>query len=106
MDFNCYGKPIDQEYTNVKRAMSGLLKAINKMGHCDELAMPLIGTGRAAIREATVEKVFEYTINQFLETDDKIAQKLTICIRPKDYLESRADLKKIEKYIDYKCEFK
>lgn len=42
------------DYKNVEEALSGLLDTINKIGHCDDLAMPLIGTGRAAIREATI----------------------------------------------------
>ncbi len=68
--------------------------------------MPLIGTGRAAIREATLEKVIEEIINRFVSSQDKIVRKLTICIRPKDYLEDKLDLKRVGKYIDYKCEFK
>lgn len=80
-------------------------KAINSIGHYDDLAMPLIGTGKAAIREATIENVVEDTINRFVCADDKIARKLIICIRPKDYLEGRADFSKIVKYLDYKSEF-
>ena len=68
--------------------------------------MPLIGTGRAAIREATIEKVIEKIVDRFLTSTDKICRKLIICIRPKDYLEGKVDLDKIQKYINYKCKFK
>ena len=68
--------------------------------------MPLIGTGRAAIREATIENVIEDTVDRFLSIQYKPVQKLTICIRPKDYLDGKVDLKKIRKYVEYKCEFK
>lgn len=105
-DVNRNGKPENQGYTNVDIALSGLIQTINKIGHCDDLAMPLIGTGRAAIREATIEKVVENTADRFLMSTDKICRKLIICVRPKDYLEGKADLGKIQKYIDYKCEFK
>ena len=105
-DVNRNEKPENQGYANVDIALSGLIQAINKIGHCDDLAMPLIGTGRAAIREATIEKVVENTVDRFLMSTDKICRKLIICVRPKDYLEGKADLKKIQKYIDYKCEFK
>lgn len=104
-DVNMYGKPENQEYANVNIAFDGLIDTIKLLGHCDDLAMPLIGTGRAAIRQATIEKVIEDTISRFEHSDDKIARKLTICIRPKDYLEGRADMKKIMKYLDYKSEF-
>ena len=105
-DVNKYGKPVNQGYSNVDIALSGLLETINKIGHCDDLAMPLVGTGRAAIREATIEKVIEKTVEKFLMSTDKTCRKLIICIRPKDYLEGKADLMKIQKYVDYKCEFK
>ena len=105
-DVNKFGKPENQGYPNVDIALNRLIETINTIGHCDDLAMPLIGTGRAAIREATVEKVVENTVDRFLMSTDKICRKLFICIRPRDYLEGKADLKKIQKYIDYKCEFK
>ena len=105
-DVNKYGKPENQNYKNVDLAMTGLLKTIKKIGHCDDLCMPLIGTGRAAIHEATIEKVVQETVDRFLVSEDKVARKLTICIRPKDYIEGKVDFRKIEKYVNYKCEFK
>lgn len=104
-DVNEYGKPINQEYENINKALKGLLETINNSGHYDDLTMPLIGTGRAAINEATIEKVIEKIIDTFLASNRKIARKLTICIRPKDYLEGRLDLNIINDYIDYKCKF-
>lgn len=104
-DVNKNGRPVNQGYNNVKEAIDGLITTINKIGHCDHLAMPLIGTGRAAILEATIEKVIVETIDKFLGSHDKIVNKLTICIRPKAYLEDKVDLKRIKTYIDYKCEF-
>ena len=104
-DVNEYGKPINQEYENINKALKGLLETINTSGHYDDLVMPLIGTGRAAINEATIEKVVENIVDTFLASNRKIARKLTICIRPRDYLEGRADLKIINDYIDYRCRF-
>lgn len=105
-DVNKFGKPENQDYTNVDTALNGLLESINKVGHCDNLAMPLIGTGKAAIREATLENVIEDMIDRFVNSHDKIVQKLIISIRPKDYLDDKVDLKKVKKYMEYKCEFK
>lgn len=105
-DVNQFGKPENQTYENVEIAMNGLFKTINEKGYCDDLAMPLIGSGRAAIREATIEKVVFETIDRFLTNEKKTARRLTICIKPKDFLEGRVDLKRIEKYLDYKSEFK
>lgn len=105
-DVNRFGKPENQVYANVGIALNALQDAINKFGHCDDLAMPLIGTGRAAIREATLKNVLEDTVDRFVNSRYKVARKLIICIRPKDYFDGKVNLRKIEKYLDYKCEFK
>lgn len=104
-DVNEFGKPIRQNYGNVTDALNGLITTINRCGHCDDLAMPLIGTGRAAIREATIDKVVQDTIDFFLDSNDKIAKKLVICISPKDYSDGRVNIKKIANYLEFKCEF-
>ena len=105
-DVNQYGKPENQEYANVDVALKGLMDFIYKFGHYDNLAMPLIGTGKAAIRTATMERDFEDTLDEFVDSENKISRKLIICINPQDYLEERFDLKKLKRYVDYKCEFK
>lgn len=104
-DVNKYGRPENQGYANIEIALTGLIDTINKLGHCDDLAMPLIGTGRAAIRGASIEKVIENTVDKVLSAKEKICRKLIICIKPTDYLEGRANLTKIQRFIDYKCEF-
>lgn len=105
-DVNKYGKPENQTYGNIDIALTGLVEAINKMGHCDDFAMPLLGTGRAAIKDASIDKVVMDIVDKFSDSHDKIARKLIICIRPGDYLDGLVNLKRIGKYIDYKCEFK
>ena len=105
-DLSIYGKPENQSYQNIDFAFKGLFETIKKLGHCDDLAMPLIGTGKAAIREATIEKVAKDTVDRFLISKEKITRKLTICINPKDFLDEKVDLKRIGKYVDYRCNFR
>lgn len=104
-DVNEYGKPINQNFSNVDKAFSGLFDAINKFGHYDDLAMPLIGTGKAAIKEATIDKVVQETIDRFLNTSDKISRNLIICLSPKDYTDGKVNMKKVDNYLDYRCKF-
>ena len=104
-DINEYGKPIAQEMRNIDNALDGLLSAVKSFGHCDILCTPLIGTGRAAIKEATIERVFQRTVDKFIENEGKISKKLIICINPNDYTEDRAHISKLEKYLEYHCEF-
>ena len=104
-DVNEYGKPDNQTYENVKTALEGLIKAINNIGHYDDLALPLLGTGRAAIKEATIGKVAKETIDCFADANEKISRKLIICIYPKDYFDDKADLKMISNYLEFKSKF-
>ena len=75
------------------------------MGHYDNLCIPLLGSGRAAIQGATKENVFQQTVDFFIQSDEKIASKLIISVNPKDYLDEKIDLTRMEKYLDYRCEF-
>lgn len=105
-DVNQYGKPIGQTIQNVTTALLGVITAIQRMGHCDTLCIPLIGSGKAAIQEATKEIVFQKTVDCFIKSKDKIISKLIISINPKDFFNGEVDLNRMEKYIDYSCEFR
>lgn len=104
-DVNEYGKPIGQSIENVSIALIAVADAIKRMGHYDDLCIPLLGSGRAAIQEATKEKVFQQTVDFFIQSDEKLASKLIISVNPKDYLNEKIDLTRMEKYLDYRCEF-
>lgn len=104
-DVNKFGKPEGQSYENIHKTLTGIIETIKKIGHCDNLAMPLIGTGRAAIKGAGKEKVVKDIIDKFTEEPNKIVNKLIICINPNDYIEKSVNIGKIKKYLDYKQEF-
>lgn len=104
-DVNEYGKPIGQSIENVDIALNAVTDAIRRIGHCDTLCIPLLGSGKAAIQEATKESVFQRTVDCFVQSNDKLVSKLIISVSPKDYLDDKIDLCKMEKYLDYRCEF-
>ena len=104
-DVNKYGKPIGQSIENVSIALTAVADAIKKMGHYDDLCIPLLGSGRAAIQEATKENVFQQIVDFFIQSDEKLASKLIISLNPKDYLDEKIDLDRMKKYLDYRCEF-
>lgn len=104
-DVNEYGKPIGQSIGNVNAALTSVTDAIKRMGHYDTLCIPLHGSGRAAIQKATKENVFQRTVDCFIQSNDKLVSKLIISVNPKDYLDEKLDLNRMEKYLDYKCEF-
>lgn len=45
------------------------------------------------------------TVDGFIQSKDKVVSKLIISVNPKDYLSGVADLDRMEKYLDYRCEF-
>ncbi len=104
-DVNEFGKPIGQSIENVSIALTAVADAIKRIGHYDNLCIPLLGSGRAAIQEATKENVFKQTVDFFIRSDEKLVNKLIISINPKDYLDEKIDLTRMEKYLDYRCEF-
>ncbi len=104
-DVNKYGKPMEQTIKNIALSLSAVVGAILKMGHCDTLCVPLIGSGRAAIQEATKDIVYQKIVDCFIQSKNKVVGKLIISINPKDYLDGEVDLKRMENYLDYKCEF-
>lgn len=101
-DVNQAGKPINQKYENVSIALQKLMRYIFSNGYCDTLAIPLIGSGRAAIADASREKILVDIINSFSSQKDKIVQKLRICINPKDYIDDYIDMSRIESYMRFK----
>ena len=104
-DVNKYGKPIGQSIEQVSIALTAVADVIKRMGHYDNLCIPLLGSGRAAIQGATKETVFQQTVDFFIQCDEKLASKLIISVNPKDYLDEKIDLTRMEKYLDYRCEF-
>lgn len=73
-DVNEYGKPVGQSLENVNIALTAVTDAIKRMGHCDILCIPLLGSGRAAIQEATKENVFQRTVDCFIQSNDKLGR--------------------------------
>lgn len=101
-DVDEFGKPINQSIENITIALAAVTRAIK---HFDVLCIPLLGSGRAAIQEATKEDVFERTVNHFTQPNNQCISKLIISINPKDYLDGKFDLDRMKKYLDYRCEF-
>lgn len=104
-DVNKFGKPIGQSIENVNIALAAVTNAIKVMGHYDTLCIPLLGSGKAAIQEATKENVFQRTVDYFIQSNNKLASKLIISVNPKDYLDETIDLARMENYLEYRCEF-
>lgn len=70
---------------DVKAALNGLWKHIREAGELQELAVPLVGTGRGRI-QISRKKMIALIAQSFVEASEvnKFSEKLTIVIRPED----------------------
>ena len=107
-DINEYGKPVNTSFQNVQIALEGIWNHLEVRGHIENLYMPLIGTGKAGILDATREKVIKEIIFSFVVflKEKKITEKLNICVHPSDL--DKKDLNMIEmgEYLRYMCRYR
>jgi len=105
-DINEYGKPEGISFGKIQEALEGLWQSLNSKGHVENIAMPIIGTGRAGLNEPR-EKVIREIIFSFVACckSTKLTENLCICIHPTDLREASFELETLYEYLDYMCRF-
>ena len=105
-DINERGQTINPSITNITDSLSRLWQYIGENGHVEDIAIPIIGTGRMGIVNSR-EEILKYIIFSFVASNamKKIANELIICIRKKDIKKYNIDIKEIVEYIKYTCEY-
>ena len=85
-DINEYGKTINTKFENIQIALEGIWNQLETKGHIENLAIPLIGTGKAGIKDAKRERVIKEIIFSFVASskERKITENLLICVHPLD----------------------
>lgn len=106
-DVNEYGKPENTDFENIRTVLSSLWNQMEIRGNLEDVAIPLIGTGRAGIRNVTREKVVKEIINSFMESSKqrKVTENLIICVHPFDLREKDMDIYELSEYLKYKCKY-
>lgn len=107
-DINEYGKTVNTKFENVQIALEGLWSQLESRGHIENLAIPLLGTGRAGIKDASRRKVIQEIIFSFVASakERKITENLQICIHPLDLEHKDLELEKLNEYLHYMCEYR
>lgn len=107
-DINEYGKTVNTKFENVQIALEGLWSQLESRGHIENLAIPLLGTGRAGIKDASRRKVIQEIIFSFVASAKgrKITENLQICIHPLDLEHKDLELEKLNEYLHYMCEYR
>lgn len=106
-DVNKKGTP-QAKYENILIALQGLWDFLAENRHIENLVVPIIGTGRAGIAEATRMKVIKDTILSFVavSSEVKITNNLVLCIHPNDLKGNKIDIDEIFEYVEYTSKYK
>lgn len=106
-DVNKNGTP-QAKYENILIALQGLWDFLAENRHIENLVVPIIGTGRAGIAEATRMKVIKDTILSFVavSSEVKITNNLVLCIHPNDLKDNKIDIDEIFEYVKYTSKYK
>lgn len=85
---------------DVKDALDGLWSHVRNAGELQELAIPLVGTGRGRINLPR-KKMIEHIAESFADASakGKFTEKLVICIRPEDAQKFRVNLYDIKDHL-------
>lgn len=107
-DINEHGKTVNAKFENIQIALEGLWNHLENKGHIENLAMPILGTGKAGIRGASRNRVIKEIIFSFVASanERKIAENLLICVHPGDLEHKDLDLEDLEQYLNYMCKYR
>lgn len=84
----------------VKEALNGLWTYVREEGELQELAVPLVGTGRGRL-QLPRRKMIELIAESFVEASrlGKITDRLVICLGPDDALKSSVNLWEVKDHL-------
>ena len=85
----------------IDQALNGLWEYVRESGELQELAVPVIGTGRGRINQSR-KKIIGVIAESFVEASEikKFTDKLIITIRPDDSSNFKVNLYEIKDYLD------
>ena len=86
-DINEKGIPINVEACNIAKALVNLWDSLAIIGNQETYSVPLVGTGKARVRDASRDEIVRTIILTFLAAtkEHKITEHLIICIHPSDF---------------------
>ncbi|WP_295095182.1 macro domain-containing protein [Ruminococcus sp.] len=86
-NINAQGIPYDVDISSITQSLFSLWDALVEIGNHEQYSIPLLGTGKGRIKDASRDEVVRTIILTFLSKvkDHKITESLVICIHPNDY---------------------
>ena len=104
-DIDPFGHPIDVDALNISQALFGLWNELSKAGNSEPYSIPIIGTGKARVKDASRNEVVQQIVLSFLAAskEHKITESLTICIHPTDF--EKIDWDGLCEFLKYQSEY-
>lgn len=106
-DVSKTGKPQNVTMENVTKALVGLWDFLAREGHTEPIAIPVIGTGRAGLKDGTLEDVVHETLFSFASKsqDEFVSKKMTIYLYPAALSEANVTWENLCNYMDWQWAF-
>lgn len=106
-DINKHGKPENTSFDNITSSLVNLWQKLNEVGHLENIIIPIIGTGRAGIKDASRDKIIREIIFSFVAAakEMKVTENLIICIHPIDFAEKNLHWDDLCDYLQYTCKY-
>lgn len=107
-DINEKGKTVNTSIENVKTCLLGTWESISQKGYVEDLAIPVIGTGRAGIPNLSIEKAIMemiYSIVDYSRTK-KISNHFYIRIHPSDIKKNNIDMDELNGFLQCMCNYR
>jgi hypothetical protein len=106
-DINKYGKPENVTFENITSALVSLWQHLNEIGHLETISIPIIGTGRAGVKNASRDKLIQEIIFSFVVAarEMKVTESLVICIHPSDFSQKNLHWDDLCEYLRYTCKY-
>ena len=104
-DININGIPENVDMMDIMKSLVSLWEGLGIIGNKEDYSIPLLGTGRAGVKNASRDEIVKNIVNTFLMAirECKITENLIICIHPLDFEKIHWD--DLCEYIKYQCTF-
>lgn len=104
-NINKHGIPENVDISDIASALVKLWDELNVIGNKEDYSIPLLGTGKVGVKNASRDDVIKLIVTSFLAAtrEHKITENLNICIHPSDFEKIHWD--DLCEYIKYQCSF-
>lgn len=104
---NQFGRPENVSFENITESLVSLWAGLNKIGHLENVRIPIIGTGRAGLPNVSRDQIIQEIIFTYLVASQEmnISENLIICIHPSDFKNKNLHWDDLCEYLSYSCKY-